>query len=111
MSIDVRHKRHIVTEFLFFEECPGDEMLVSLKSVELATKNKRLNQPPAKQSRDLAVNRWTLGTEWKYGPSDVEVISWLAGYYRQHQEFENAVQFFESVSDIASNESPNGLIK
>jgi intraflagellar transport protein 88 len=31
---------------------------------------------------------------YKYGPSDTEVISSLGGYYRQHQEFENAIHFF-----------------
>jgi tetratricopeptide (TPR) repeat protein len=33
------------------------------------------------------------------------VISSLGGYYRQHQEFEKAIQFFERVSALAPNES------
>jgi intraflagellar transport protein 88 len=42
---------------------------------------------------------------YKYFPCDIEVISWLGGYYRRHQQFDNALKYFERAAAIAPKES------
>ncbi|KAH0794603.1 TPR Domain containing protein [Histomonas meleagridis] len=41
---------------------------------------------------------------FKYCPSDIKVVSWLGTYYQHHQQYDNALKFFERASILAPKE-------